>query len=369
MNRLALFGVAAAIVVAVGLGGLVMTTRGPNTGHDVPSSSPVTPAPSLPALTKQLNSGRHGYSIKYPDGWRPSLASAVWMPGTTTLWGDPALDVIQSSDARLVAASQPLTDGQSPEAWYEAYCGGNPVTDECRAYATKWSAIQIGSQTGFLATDGIPAARGTIKPGGPIFDAVVVVDGRGYEFTLDGSVDRSLFEHLLAAVTFIPVTPSPIDAASEMYTSPLYGYSIRVDPSWTIKSATVPPDDPSVINGSGVPYDEIKVSGTDTTIQVDASSLNGKTFADFLAAKHQEALDDSGLPENCRGSEVAKWPEVPIGDAIGRQMTLCNYAEFYVAADGKAYDFNWAQETFDTTQHLDMNDFKNLLRTVTFPSS
>jgi hypothetical protein len=29
----------------------------------------------------------------------------------------------------------------------------------------------------------------------------------------------------------------------------------------------------------------------------------------------------------------------------------------------------WGHETFDTTQHLDMNDFKTLLRTVTFPSS
>ena len=72
MNRLALFGVAAAIVVAVGLGGLVMTTRGPNTGHVDATPSPIAPSPSLPALTKQLTSGRHGYSIKYPDGWRPS---------------------------------------------------------------------------------------------------------------------------------------------------------------------------------------------------------------------------------------------------------------------------------------------------------
>ena len=37
---------------------------------------------------------------------------------------------------------------------------------------------------------------------GVIFDAAVVVDRRGYEFTLDGHVDRALFDALLASVSF-----------------------------------------------------------------------------------------------------------------------------------------------------------------------
>ena len=367
MNRFALIGAAAAIVVAVGFGGLVLTARGPNTGH-VATPSPVSPSPSLPALTKQLTSGKYGYVIRYPDGWHPNLAGGTWLPGTRTMWGDPALDVIQSSDARLVAASQPLGAGQSPDAWYQAYCAGDgAITDACRAYATTWGQIQVGSATGFIAIDGAPAPSGSIKPGGPIFDAVVVVGGRAYEFKLDGNVDRGLFEHLLAAVSFTTAKNSPIAGASEMYTSPLYGYSIGVDPRWTIKDATVLIDVPSSTDAQV--YDDIKVAGTDTTIQGAAWDLAGRTFDQFLADKHQEALGDTGIPENCRGLDVSKWPEVPIGNKTGRQMTLCNYAEFYVESDGKAFTFVWGHETFDTTQHLDMNDFKSLLRTVTFPSS
>ena len=369
MNRFALMGAAAAIVVAVGLGGLVLTTRGPNTGHVVATPSPIAPSPSggLPALTKRLTSGKHGYVIRYPDGWHPTLAGGTWLPGTQTLWGDPALDVIQTSDARLVASSQPLGAGQSPDAWYQAYCAGDgAITDACRAYATTWRQIQVGSGTGFIDLDGVQASPGTIKPGGPIFDAVIVVDGRGYEFTLDGNVDRGLFEHLLAAVSFTPATASPIDRASATFSSPLYGYSIRVDPSWTTKNATVLIDDPSSTDETG--YDKIKITGTDTTISGAAWDLAGRTFERFLEDKHQEALD-STLPQECKGTDVSKWPEVPIGDATGRQMTLCNYAEFYVDANGKAYAFTWGHDTFDTTQHLDMNDFKTLLRTVALPSS
>ena len=368
MNRFALIGAAAAIVVAVGFGGLVLTARGPNTGHGDATPSPVAPSPSLPALTKQLTSGKYGYVIRYPDGWHPNLAGGTWLPGTRTMWGDPALDVIQSSAARLVAASQPLADGQSPEAWFQAYCAGDGVvTDACRTYATTWRQVQIGPETGFIAIDGAPAPSGSIKPGGPIFDAVVVVGGRAYEFKLDGNVDRRLFEHLLAAVSFTTAQNSPIAGASEVYTSPLYGYSIGVDPRWTIKDATVLIDVPSSTDAQV--YDDIKVAGTDTTIQGAAWDLAGRTFGQFLADKHQEALGDTGIPENCRGLDVSKWPEVPIGNKTGRQMTLCNYAEFYVESDGKAFTFVWGHETFDTTQHLDMNDFKSLLRTVTFPSS
>ena len=362
MNRFALMGAAAAIVVAVGLGGLVLTTRGPDTGQVVATPSPAAPSPSLPALTKQLTSAKHGYAIRYPDGWQATLAGGTWLTGTETLWGDPALDVIQSPTARLVATSQPLSDGQSADDWYQAYCArGGEVTVVCASYARAWRQIQIGSESGYLDLDGVTAEGGTIKPGGPIFDAVIVHDRRAYAFTLDGDVDRSLFSQLLWSVTFAPALPSPLDNASRTFTSALYRYSIRVDPTWTTKNATVLIDDPSSSDDTG--YDKVKVTGTDTTISGAAWDLAGRTFEKFLADKHQEAVN-SDLPQDCKGSDVSKWPEVPIGGATGRQMTLCNYAEFYVEANGKAYTFTWGHDTFDTTQHLDMNDFKTLLRTV-----
>ena len=368
MNRFALIGAAAALVVAVGFGGLLLTFRGPNTGQVVATPSPITASPSVPALTKQLTSAKHGYAIRYPDGWHASLAGGTWLTGTETLWGDPALDVIQSPTARFVATSQPLADGQSADDWYQAYCAkGGEITVTCASYARAWRQIQIGSESGYLDLDGVIAEGGTIKPGGPIFDAVIVHDQRAYAFTMDGDVDRSLFQQLLWTVTFAPAVAGPLDHVSSTFTSPLYGYSIRFDPTWATKNATVLIDVPSSTDAQV--YDDIKVAGTDTTIQGAAWDLAGRTFDQFLADKHQEALGDTGIPENCRGLDVSKWPEVAIGNKTGRQMTLCNYAEFYVESDGKAFTFVWGHETFDTTQHLDMNDFKSLLRTVTFPSS
>ena len=55
---------------------------------------------------------------------------------------------------------------------------------------------------GYVDENGSPASGGTVTAGGVIFDAAVVVDGRGYEFTLDGHVDRALFDALLGSVTF-----------------------------------------------------------------------------------------------------------------------------------------------------------------------
>lgn len=69
-----------------------------------------------------------------------------------------------------------------------------------------WHPIAIGDQTGFIAYDGSMAAGGTIVPGGLLFDAVVVVEGRGYNFTLDGYVDHDYFAAMMATVVLDPAS-------------------------------------------------------------------------------------------------------------------------------------------------------------------
>jgi hypothetical protein len=74
-----------------------------------------------------------------------------------------------------------------------------------RAYGgdpTAWQPIASGDQTGYVDVDGVPAQGGTIVPGGLLFDAVVVVDGRGYNFALDGNVDHDYFVAMLTTVIF-----------------------------------------------------------------------------------------------------------------------------------------------------------------------
>lgn len=161
-----------------------------------PESAAPTPVPTVPPLTQTFTSSLHGYSIKYPAGWTAIPATAAWPPGPGLTWGNAGLDELRGATARLVGTSQPLAAGQSAEAWMRAY-GGDP---------SAWHPIAIGDQTGFIAYDGSMAASGTIVPGGLLFDAVVVVDGRGYNFTLDGYVDHDYFAAMLATVVLDPAS-------------------------------------------------------------------------------------------------------------------------------------------------------------------
>lgn len=292
-------------------------------------------------------------------------AAATWLVGKVTNWGSPALDVIEGADTRLVASSQPLATGQSPEAWYQAYCaGGQEVTNACRDYATTWAPIAIGSAMGYVDLDGVPALQGSIKPGGPLFDAVVVTDGRGYKFTLDGAGDRALFEHLLASVTISAATASPLDHVSSTFTSPLYDYSIAVDPAWTTTPATEVINSPKSTDENCC--DQIAITGSDTTIRVSGDPLNGKSVDTYLQDAHQSVEADTTVPSSCKGGDPSTWAPVEVGTQRGVVMTLCNFAVVYVNVGDRMYAFEWGHQTFDATKHLTFADFEQLLATVSF---
>jgi hypothetical protein len=359
MNRFALMGAAAAIVAA-GLGGLALLAGAQGRGT-------IDASPS-PALTQEFASPRNGYAVQYPVGWSATTATSTWLPNTHTLWGDPALDTLQSQSARFVAASQPLADGQTADAWYQAYCTlGRLSSEACAAVPGSWSTIEIGSLTGYATLDGERSLPGSIVPGASVFDAVVVTDGRGYEFTLDGAVDRSLFERMLASVTFGDARVTPIDHASETFTSPVYGYSIRVDPRWTVEPALIAAGQPGATEDAG--SDLIHVVDTDTTIAVTADELGGQTFEQWMGDVHQEVLGDPDVPVDCKNGEPDTWPTQPVGDQDGRLMTLCNFAQVFVHVGDRAYTFTWENDTFSETSHMDVSYFKELLRSVVFTGS
>jgi hypothetical protein len=63
-----------------------------------------------------------------------------------------------------------------------------------------------------VTLNGCKAAPDGIASGGVIYDILVVVENRGYDFTVDGIVDAAYVQALLATVTFQPalaVDPSP----------------------------------------------------------------------------------------------------------------------------------------------------------------
>ena len=228
MNRFALFGAAIATLLVVGLGGLALTSKKTDVG--VPPSQAVpsplaTPVPRPSTATEltlnpEFTSTRNGYTFLYPEGWDVAPASTSWAPGTVTSWGNPALDVVRSHDARFVAASQLLQPGQTPEQWYIAYCDPSGKNQACRNYATTWTPIAIGPDRGYVDIDGGPALPPSLEPGAPMYDAVIVHNGRGYEFTLDGNADRRLFERMLASVSFWAATGEAIGHMTDTFASP-----------------------------------------------------------------------------------------------------------------------------------------------------
>ncbi len=187
--RLVAAAVIGALVIAgaVALGGLGAGRSAPTpTPTTAPSSAVVSPSTGTivaPPLAETFASSRYGYSVKYPTGWAVVPSNTLWTTIGSNLWSSGINDEIHGTAARFSGASMQLSDGQTADQWITAYASP--------ADRAKWSRIDIGGQSGYLTADGAPAAAGAIAPSSVYFDAVVVVEGRVYNFDLDGHVDRA----------------------------------------------------------------------------------------------------------------------------------------------------------------------------------
>jgi hypothetical protein len=166
------------------------------------SSSPVTalrsPVP-VPAFSMTFRSPTMGYSVRYAAGWTITLATDSWPLGKTSFWDTPDGDRIEGDAAGFRGTSQALAPGQSASQWIAEYistsytCG----TEE---------QVPVGDQLGTIDLNDCPGAG---RLGGRVFDIAVVAGGRGYNFTMEGRVDRAFFLAMLATVTFSPQTARP----------------------------------------------------------------------------------------------------------------------------------------------------------------
>jgi hypothetical protein len=121
-------------------------------------------------------------------------ATAPWRPAEDDFWDQPNGDRIESADAGF-RGSQPLAPGQSAEAWVDAYVGTQVTRCGQR------EQIRLGRSD---ATIDLNGCRGMGRLGGRIFDLVVVVGGRAYNFTTEGEIDRDFLDALLATIEFDP---------------------------------------------------------------------------------------------------------------------------------------------------------------------
>lgn len=213
------------VVAAILLGGVLLLERGSGPAPAVsaapsasaspastnePSSSPSPSAQEGGAayLTSSFVSPRNGYSVIYPNDWVVIPATASWPAGVVNQWGSPALDELRGSAARFVGASQPLAPGQTADAWLSAFSGQGCITPR-----DKWLTVRIGIATGLIDADGCEAPDPPHGKGGAVYDAVVIVGGRAYDFTMDGELSHSDFVALLATVSLDP--GSAIDSSAQ----------------------------------------------------------------------------------------------------------------------------------------------------------
>jgi hypothetical protein len=356
--RLVAAAVIGALVVAgaVALGGLgigrstptpVSTTAPSPAGTSSPSAAAIV----APPLAETFTSSRYGYAVKHPTGWTVAPATKTWSEIGTNLWNSGINDEIHGKDVRFSGASIAI-DGQQPDQWIKAYAG---VSDPA-----SWPRIDIGGQSGYLTADGSPAAGGAITPSSVYFDVVVVVDGRGYNFDMDGHVDRAYLQAMLDTVTFY--APSALATLEKPATSRWYGYSLFRKGEWTWTPAT---SHWTGFDNSKPAVDELAITGTDTTVTIASQALpKGKTLDQWLVPFH--ANTTANVPAGCDGGDPSTWLATPIGDQIGRYYQLCNAAEAVVGVGGRVYVFGWANDTFDAASHFQLQSWLDLLKTVTF---
>lgn len=214
--RVAIAAVTLTLLVTVGV-----TLNHPASGPGGPPApacpSPVPtaaadelPADSPPPLDATFTSPLHGYSVDYPGCWTVTPASALWTTPAGSNWGSPAMDELRGMAARFTAESQRLQPGQTRESWMAAYFGVDATA------IAGLPTVEVGNQVGVAHPGqwGVQASGGAVVPRALLYDAVVVVDGRGYDIGLDGDITDPYVRAVLATVTFDPasaidIRPSP----------------------------------------------------------------------------------------------------------------------------------------------------------------
>ena len=160
-----------------------------------------TPAPSpvpIPPLTQTFRSPTMGYTVRYPAGWMVIPATKRWLSGAPDGFDAPNGDDIESTLAGFRGGSQPLAAGQTAAQWIHAYMATQDPN--CGQFRQQ---IPLGRCRATLGLNGCP---GEGRLGGTIFDLVVVVGRRAYNFTTEGEIDRAFLMALLATITFEPAS-------------------------------------------------------------------------------------------------------------------------------------------------------------------
>jgi hypothetical protein len=315
----------------VGVGG-----RGGPLPSAVPSASAVASAavsPSTLTLTETFVSPTYGYTVKVPAGWSTKPATKSWSTGAANAWDSGFNDELYLVGAgqRFSGASQSLAQGQSSEDWLNSYAKGD---------RSDWTSIPIGTETGYVANNGL-AAAGTISPGiARAFAAVVISGDRAYNFLMDGKVDRATFDAFLATIRLDPTSASTVPELTESFTSVRHGYSLRLPASWTVQPASAPwpagteapePPDPRL--------DQFKDPADSTrSLVVVSQPLASGTMPDGWLTAYEASAPQ--MPNSCWPVR-AQMERITVSDQpawVHGGAPNCGFTEAVTFAGGRAYE-------------------------------
>lgn len=319
----------AAAVAVVLVGGLLFLRPGGGSTVGASASPPAPPAsastpPTALVLDQTFVSDRYGFSVGYPRAWTILQSSLSWRSDEENLWGSGINDELTGSDVRFSGAAQALASGQTADAWLRDY--GSPVGALAGQGSgpADWPTVTIGGVPGWIDIDDRAASAGTVAPGGRIFDAVVVSGGYGFNFNMDGNVDRATFDAFLASVK-LPVIPD----LETTYTSSLAGYTIAHPADWAVTPAT---------KAWTTGYETKAFSDhIGSAPSIDATSMKlpaGTTFDAWFAGYDADRVKGTcGAPSNNES--------ITIDGAVGRLDVHCPtaYLEAVVPKGGRVYVF------------------------------
>jgi hypothetical protein len=285
-----------------GRGGPVAPTLAPSS---LPAASPSTASSSgVPSFAQTFTSTVYGYAVGLPKGWAVDRAKTVWIAGAINNWGSGYNDELtQVGVRRFSAASMPLADGQTADAWLTGYAAG--------ADRASWPTLTIGGQTGYLTADGVPAAGGTVAPGGRFFDAVVVSRGRAYNINMDGNVDRATFDAFVATIV---LDPGSVGACGLLTGDEADHLDGSMNGSGATPSASGSGDETTCI---------FRNAGVQTVMRVDYTRTGGRTL--FQAAQATSGVQSvAGLGDGAVFDPATATLTLLKGDAIVRLVTGYN---------------------------------------------
>jgi hypothetical protein len=334
-----------ATVAIVFVGALAFSFRSPSNGADgsaptatspsASSSAPATSPPPSPTamadsdLSSSFVSDRYGYTVPIGPDWSTRKATLTWTGPDNSR---PVIDEfgLDASTVAFNAASEPLAEGQTVEAWLDLFQSPENEASDCMGGSPAgWPTRQLGGRAW------------TIQQGCYGTSAIAVQDGRVYVLTCGGcnatTEDANrLFDRLLEGIELHPELARDIPPAPQLdgvYTSRQHGYTLHYPAQWALlgRAAEFGPSDrmPVPQNPS------LDVIGSPTQrLSVTSRLLEGASEQAWAQA-FCEATQTHWSPP-C-DQDVANWERVPLANDEAWVLVNGDTAAAFPAADSREY--------------------------------